>query len=55
MKKLIFILAVTFIAFISCKQSNFEESQGEYGTVVFDLTGSFNLRSIDQSTGLTKL
>lgn len=48
MKKLIFIFAVVFVGFMSCKQSsNFSEDQGEYGTVVFDLTGGSNLRSVD--------
>ena len=57
MKKLIFIFAVVFIGFMSCKQFDFGESQenGDYGTVVFDLTGGSNLRSIDSSTGLPKL
>ncbi|MGP1440788.1 MAG: hypothetical protein ACTTJ3_08650 [Treponema sp.] len=55
MKKLILIFAVVLMLFISCKQSNFEESQGDYGTVIFDLTGGSNLRSIDSSTGLPKL
>ena len=42
---------------MSCKQFDFGESQenGEYGTVVFDLTGGSNLRSIDLSTGLPNL
>ena len=42
---------------MSCKQFDFGENQenGDYGTVVFDLTGGSNLRSIDQSTGLPKL
>jgi len=57
MKKLIFIFAVVFIGFMSCKQFDFGESQenGDYGTVIFDLTGSSNLRSIDPSTGLPNL
>ncbi|MGP1520572.1 MAG: hypothetical protein ACTTIZ_03575 [Treponema sp.] len=55
MKKLIFILTISFIVFISCKQSDFIETQENYGTVIFDLTGSSNLRSIDSSTGLPKL
>ena len=57
MKKLIFIFAVVFIGFMSCKQFDFGENQenGDYGTVVFDLTGSSNLRSIDPSTGLPNL
>ena len=57
MKKLIVIFVLAFVAFVSCKQFDFGESQenGEYGTVVFDLTGGSNLRSIDPSTGLPKL
>ena len=57
MKKLIFIFAVVFIGFMSCKQFDFGENQenGEYGTVIFDLTGGSNLRAIDPRTGLPDL
>ena len=55
MKKLAIMLSMVFIAFISCKQSNFEQIQDEYGTVVFDLTGNSNLRDINSSTGLPDL
>ena len=55
MKKLSIIFAILIVAVISCKQSNFGENQGDYGTVVFDLTGGSNLRSIDPRTGLPDL
>lgn len=57
MKKLVVIFVLAFVAFVSCKQFDFGESQenGDYGTVIFDLTGSSNLRSIDPSTGLPNL
>ena len=55
MKKLSIIFAILIVAVISCKQNNFGESQGDYGTVVFDLTGGSNLRSIDPRTGLPDL
>lgn len=56
MKKLIFVFATVFIGLISCKQSGkFLEDQGDYGTVVFDLTGNSNLRSVDPATGLPNL
>ena len=57
MKKLVVIFVLTFVAFVSCKQFDFGESQenGDYGTVVFDLTGGSNLRSIDPRTGLPDL
>ena len=47
MKKLIFIFAVVFIGFMSCKQFDFGENQenGDYGTVVFDLTNRLNARA----------
>ena len=47
MKKLIVIFVLAFVAFISCKQFDFGESQedGEYGTVVFDLTNRLNARA----------
>ena len=57
MKKLVVIFVLAFVAFVSCKQFDFGESQenGDYGTVVFDLTGGSNLRSIDPRTGLPDL
>lgn len=38
---------LAFVAFVSCKQFDFGESQedGEYGTVVFDLTNRLNARA----------
>ena len=47
MKKLIVIFVLAFVAFVSCKQFDFGESQadGEYGTVVFDLTDRLNARA----------
>ncbi|MGP1520269.1 MAG: hypothetical protein ACTTIZ_01990 [Treponema sp.] len=47
MKKLIVIFVLAFVAFVSCKQFDFGESQenGEYGTVVFDLTDRLNVRA----------
>ena len=47
MKKLIVIFVLAFVAFVSCKQFDFGESQenGEYGTVVFDLTNRLNARA----------
>ncbi len=57
MKKLVVIFVLAFVAFVSCKQFDFGKSQenGEYGTVVFDLTGNSNLRAIDPRTGLPDL
>ena len=55
MKKLALLFIIVILAFVSCKQANFEEKQGDYGTVVFDLTESSNLRAIDQSTALPDL
>ncbi|MGP1437458.1 MAG: hypothetical protein ACTTKH_00125 [Treponema sp.] len=55
MKKLaIFSVATILFLFVSCIQNNFGESQGDYGTVVFDLTGG-NVRSINESTALPEL
>ena len=50
MKKLIVIFVLAFVAFVSCKQFDFGESQadGEYGTVVFDLTDRLNARAVDK-------
>lgn len=47
MKKLIVIFVLAFVAFVSCKQFDFGESQedGEYGTVIFDLTNRLNARA----------
>ena len=47
MKKLIVIFVLAFVAFVSCKQFDFGESQedGKYGTVVFDLTDRLNARA----------
>ena len=47
MKKLVVIFVLAFVAFVSCKQFDFGESQenGEYGTVVFDLTNRLNARA----------
>ena len=57
MKKLVVIFVLAFVAFVSCKQFDFGESQenGDYGTVIFDLTGGSNLRAIDPRTGLPDL
>ena len=47
MKKLIVIFVLAFVAFVSCKQFDFGESQEdrEYGTVIFDLTNRLNARA----------
>ena len=58
MKKLLILFAsIIFVTFVSCIQVNYDETQGDYGTVVFDLTGGSNLRSIaiDPRTGLPDL
>ena len=55
MKKLKFVFAtIVLLAFVSCIQVNFEEDQGDYGTVVFDLSGGSNLRVVG-SDGLPNL
>ena len=47
MKKLVVIFVLAFVAFVSCKQFDFGESQenGDYGTVIFDLTNRLNARA----------
>ena len=56
MKKLVVIFVLAFVAFVSCKQFDFGESQenGDYGTVVFDLTNRLNARAVGKD-GLPKL
>jgi len=52
MKGFKFAFAMLLLLLVSCTQVNFEEN---YGTVIFDLTGTSNLRAVGQHTGLPNL